>query len=172
MFSAIHSAPPPVIAKVHGPIFGGGVGMTAACDYVIADQQTQFCFSEVRIGIVPAVISPFVFQKMNPGFAHAMMVTGVEFSANQAWTAGLVHEVHESAHLDVAVARMLSQLGRNGPLAMRTAKRLSQEMSPFQPIAFRERVCSAIAEVRVSPEGQEGLAAFLEKRKPSWTGST
>jgi methylglutaconyl-CoA hydratase len=94
----------------------------------------------------------------------------LEFSATQAHAAGLVHQVQEPAQIDLAVHAVLSQVRRNSPMAMQVAKRLNQELSPFQPISYREKVCQTIAETRVSSEGQEGLSAFLQKRKPSWSG--
>jgi len=160
MFEAIDECAAPVVARVHGHALGGGIGLVAAADVAIAAPETVFAFSEVKLGIIPAVISPFALARIGPAAARRYFVTGERFDAETALRIGLVHAVaHE---LDAAVERVVGELLSAGPHAARWAKRL-----------VRERPAGAetarwIAERRTSEEGQEGLAAFLEKRPPRW----
>ncbi len=160
MFEAIDGCPAPVVARVQGHALGGGAGLVAAADIAIAAPETVFAFSEVKLGIIPAVISPFVLPKIGPGAARRYFVTGERFDAETALRIGLVHEV--AADLDAAVERVLGELLSAGPHAARWAKRLVRER-PDGPETARW-----IAERRTSEEGQEGLKAFLEKRPPGW----
>jgi methylglutaconyl-CoA hydratase len=160
MFEAIDRCPAPVVARVHGHALGGGAGLVAAADIAIAAPRTAFAFSEVKLGIIPAVISPFTLAKIGPGAARRYFLTGEHFDAETALRIGLVHEVAED--LDAAVDRVVGELLSAGPLAARWAKRLVRER-PDGPETARW-----IAERRTSDEGQEGLRAFLEKRAPSW----
>ena len=160
MFEAIDGCPAPVVARVQGHALGGGAGLVAAADIAIAAPGTVFAFSEVKLGIVPAVISPFVLPKIGPGAARRYFVTGERFDAETALRIGLVHEV--AADLDAAVERVLGELLSAGPHAARWAKRLVRER-PDGPETARW-----IVERRTSDEGQEGLRAFLEKRPPNW----
>ncbi|MGD0713083.1 MAG: enoyl-CoA hydratase-related protein [Gaiellaceae bacterium] len=160
MFEAIDGCPAPVVARVQGHALGGGAGLVAAADIAIAAPGTVFAFSEVKLGIIPAVISPFVLPKIGPGAARRYFVTGERFDAETALRIGLVHEV--AADLDAAVERVLGELLSAGPHAARWAKRLVRER-PDGPETARW-----IAERRTSDEGQEGLRAFLEKRPPNW----
>ena len=160
MFEAIDNCPAPVVARVQGHALGGGAGLVAAADVAIAAPGTVFAFSEVKLGIIPAVISPFVLPKIGPGAARRYFVTGERFDAETALRIGLVHEV--AADLDAAVERVLGELLSAGPHAARWAKRLVRER-PDGPETARW-----IAERRTSDEGQEGLRAFLEKRPPNW----
>jgi len=160
MFEAIDNCPAPVVARVQGHALGGGAGLVAAADIAIAAPGTVFAFSEVKLGIIPAVISPFVLPKIGPGAARRYFVTGERFDAETALRIGLVHEV--AADLDAAVERVLGELLSAGPHAARWAKRLVRER-PDGPETARW-----IAERRTSDEGQEGLRAFLEKRPPNW----
>ncbi|HEX4526635.1 MAG TPA: enoyl-CoA hydratase-related protein [Gaiellaceae bacterium] len=161
MLDAIDGCPAPVVAGVQGHALGGGCGLVACCDIVVAEPGAQFGFSEVKLGIVPAVISPFVLAKVGSGAARRYFVTGERFSAEVALRVGLVHEVAEE--LDGAVERVLDELLSAGPGAARTAKALARAALSGEETARR------IAEHRTSPEGQEGLRAFLEKRAPGWT---
>ncbi|MHB8469083.1 MAG: enoyl-CoA hydratase-related protein [Gaiellaceae bacterium] len=163
MFEAIDRCPAPVVVRVQGHALGGGAGLVAAADIAIAAPGTAFAFSEVKLGIVPAVISPFVLAKIGPGAARRYFVTGERFDAATALRIGLVHEVAED--LDGAVERAAGELLSAGPQAARWAKRLVRER-PDGPEAARW-----IAERRASDEGQEGLEAFLEKRPPGWRGA-
>ena len=160
MLEAIDGCPAPVVARVQGHALGGGAGLVAAADIAVAARDAVFAFSEVKLGIVPAVISPFALAKIGPGAARRYFVTGERFDAESALRIGLVHEVTND--LDGAVDRIVGELLSAGPQAARWAKRLVRER-PDAPETARW-----IAERRASAEGQEGLRAFLEKRKPSW----
>jgi methylglutaconyl-CoA hydratase len=162
MLDAIDGCPAPVVAGVQGHALGGGCGLVACCDIVVAENGTQFAFSEVKLGIVPAVISPFALAKIGPGAARRYFVTGERFSADIALRIGLVHEVTDD--LAAAVDRVLGELLTAGPEATRAAKQLAR--APLSAHETAER----IAAHRASAEGQEGLRAFLEKRTPGWTG--
>ena len=160
MFESIDQCPTPVVARVQGHALGGGAGLVAAADAAIAAPNTQFAFSEVKLGIIPAVISPFALAKIGVGNARRYFVTGERFDAATALRIGLISEVAEN--LDDAVERVVGELLAAGPQAARWAKRLVRER-PDGPETARW-----IAERRTSDEGQEGLAAFLDKRKPNW----
>jgi methylglutaconyl-CoA hydratase len=160
MFESIDQCPTPVVARVQGHALGGGAGLVAASDVAIAAPATQFAFSEVKLGIIPAVISPFALAKIGVGHARRYFVSGERFDAATALRIGLVSEVAED--LDAAVERVVGELLSAAPQAARWAKRLVRER-PDGPETARW-----IAERRTSDEGQEGLAAFLDKRKPSW----
>ena len=160
MLEAVDGCPAPVVARVHGHALGGGAGLVAAADIAIAAPGTMFAFPEVKLGIIPAVISPFVLPKIGPGAARRYFVTGERFDAETALRMGLVSEV--ASELDAAVERTLGELLSAGPHAARWAKRLVRER-PDGPETARW-----IAERRTSDEGQEGLRAFLEKRPPGW----
>jgi methylglutaconyl-CoA hydratase len=161
MFEAIEACPAQVVARVQGHALGGGAGLVAAADIAIADPETVFAFSEVKLGIVPAVISPFTIARIGAAAARRYFVTGERFDAATALRIGLVSEVAE--RLDDAVEHVVAELLSAGPLAARWAKRLVRERPEGTETA------RWIAERRTSAEGQEGLRAFLEKRAPSWT---
>ena len=160
MLEAIDRCPPPVVAVVHGHALGGGVGLVAVADIVLADPGTVFAFSEVKLGIVPAVISPYALRRIGESAARRYFVTGERFDAETALRIGLVHEV--TSDLEAALARLLGELRTAGPRAARHAKRLVLDR-PDGPETAR-----LIAERRTSDEGQEGLRAFLERRRPAW----
>jgi enoyl-CoA hydratase/carnithine racemase len=160
MFEAIDNCPAPVVARVQGHALGGGAGLVAAADIAISARDTAFAFSEVKLGIIPAVISPFALAKIGAGHARRYFVTGERFDAETALRIGLVSEVADD--LDGAVDRVVGELLSAGPLAARWAKRLVRER-PAGPETARW-----IAERRASDEGQEGLRAFLEKRRAAW----
>jgi methylglutaconyl-CoA hydratase len=160
MFEAIDACPAPVVARVQGHALGGGAGLVAASDIPIASPDAVFAFSEVKLGIIPAVISPFALAKIGAGHARRYFVTGERFDAHTALRIGLVSEL--AADLDAAVDRVVGELLSAGPLAARWAKRLIRER-PEGPETARW-----IAERRASDEGQEGLKAFLEKRHAKW----
>jgi methylglutaconyl-CoA hydratase len=162
MLDAIDSCPAPVVGRVQGHALGGGCGLVACCDVVIAEPTTQFAFSEVKLGIVPAVISPFALAKIGPAAARRYFVTGEPFDARTALRIGLVHEVAED--LDATVRRIVENLRSAGPEAARHAKKLVLERPDGLGTERR------IAQRRTSEEGQEGLRAFLEKRRPNWSG--
>jgi methylglutaconyl-CoA hydratase len=160
MLEAIDACPAPVVARVQGHALGGGAGLVAAADIAIAARDAVFAFSEVKLGIIPAVISPFALAKIGPGAARRYFLTGERFDADTALRIGLVHEVADD--LDAAVDHVVGELLSAGPQAVRWAKRLVRER-PDGPETARW-----IAERRASEEGQEGLRAFLDKRKPNW----
>jgi methylglutaconyl-CoA hydratase len=160
MLDAIDSCPAPVVGRVQGHALGGGCGLVACCDVVIAEPTAQFAFSEVKLGIVPAVISPFALAKIGTGPARRYFVTGERFSADIALRIGLIHEVTDD--LDGAVERVVRELLSAGPAAARAAKELARGARSAEETAAR------IAAHRTSLEGQEGLRAFLEKRSPNW----
>jgi len=160
MLETIDSCPSPVIARVQGHALGGGCGLVACSDIVVAAPDTQFAFSEVKLGIIPAVISPFALAKIGPSSARRYFLTGERFGPATALRIGLVHEV--SADLDEVVERILGELRTAGPEAVRHAKKLVLERPDGLGTERR------IAQRRTSDEGQEGLRAFIEKRHPSW----
>jgi methylglutaconyl-CoA hydratase len=160
MLEAIDSCPAPVVARVQGHALGGGAGLVACADIAVADRGALFAFSEVKLGIIPAVISPFALAKIGASAARRYFLTGERFDAATALRIGLVHEVADD--LDSAVATVLGELLSAGPRAARHAKRLVLDRPDAAETARR------IAERRTSEEGQEGLRAFLERRPPSW----
>ena len=160
MLEAIDGCPAPVVAMVQGHALGGGVGLVACADVAIAHPRTVFAFSEVKLGIVPAVISPFALRKIGESAARRYFVTGERFDAATALRIGLVHEVTDD--LEAALDRLLGELRSAGPRAVRHAKKLVLERPDAADTARR------IAERRTSEEGQEGLHAFLERRRPNW----
>ena len=164
MLEAIDRCPAPVIARVQGHALGGGAGLVACADIAVAGESAVFAFSEVKLGIIPAVISPFALAKIGASAARRYFVTGERFDAATALRIGLVHEV--AADLDAAVERVLAELWSAGPRAARHAKKLVLER-PDGPETARR-----IAERRTSDEGQEGLKAFLERRSPDWANAT
>lgn len=168
---AVDSCPRPVVAQVNGAAFGGGVGLVACCDLVIAAERATFAFSEVRLGIVPAVISPFVLAKIGPGAARSLFLSGERFGAMRAREVGLVHEVVAEEQLDDVLAERVRALLEAAPGAQAVAKALIREVA-FQPVAeMRSFTAQLIAGRRASDEGREGMSAFLEKRPPSWQTS-
>ncbi|MDX6475832.1 MAG: methylglutaconyl-CoA hydratase [Gaiellaceae bacterium] len=160
MLEAIDSCPAPVVARVHGHALGGGCGLVACCDIVVAEPAAVFAFSEVKLGIVPAVISPFVVAKIGSSAARRLFVTGERFTADVALRIGLIHDVAED--LDAAVDGVLAELLSAGPEAARAAKTLARTPQSA------EETARSIAGRRTSAEGQEALRAFLEKRAPTW----
>jgi methylglutaconyl-CoA hydratase len=164
MLESIDSCPAPVVAVVQGHALGGGVGLVACADIALADPTAVFGFSEVKLGIIPAVISPFAVRKIGESAARRYFVTGERFDAETALRIGLVHEVTDD--LEAGRARVLAELRSAGPRAARHAKRLVLDR-PDGPETARR-----IAERRASDEGQEGLRAFLERRRPSWSPPT
>jgi methylglutaconyl-CoA hydratase len=160
MLEVIDGCPAPVVARVQGHALGGGCGLVACADIAVAAEDAQFAFSEVKLGIIPSVISPFAIAKIGPSAARRYFVTGERFGALTALRIGLVHEV--APDLDAALQRVLKELLAAGPEAARAAKRLVLDRP--DPLATERR----IAERRTSAEGQEGLRAFLEKREPAW----
>jgi methylglutaconyl-CoA hydratase len=161
MMNAVDSCPAPLVARVQGFALGGGSGLVACADVVVAARDATFGFPEVRLGIIPAVIAPFVLAKIGPGAARRFFVTGERFDAETALRIGLVHELADDH--DAAVERVVGEILKSGPEAARAAKRLSRERPPSG-----EELARIAAGRRAGPEGQEGLRAFLDKRPPRW----
>ncbi len=170
MFHAVHSCSRPVIARVQGNAFGGGVGLAAACDIVVASEDAAFALTEVRLGIVAATISPHLVRAMGPRHAARFMLTGEKFSAAEAKAVGLVHETAAPDALDEQIGQLVQHLLAAGPAALAATKRLMADVveAPMEDDVLLAATAKCIADARVSPEGREGLAAFLEKRAPAW----
>jgi methylglutaconyl-CoA hydratase len=168
MFGAIDECPKPVVARIKGAAIGGGVGLVAAADVAVAEEGTVFAFSEVRLGISPATIAPFVVRKIGHSQTRALFLTGERFDANRAREIGLVHEVAAEGDLDATVQEKVAQLLAGGPEALATTKALLRELRDAASGEATEITARRIAELRTGEEGQEGLGAFLEKREPAW----
>jgi len=172
MLNALHACPKPTIARVHGHAFAGGMGLASACDIRIADSAAEFCLSEVRIGLVPATISPYVVQAMGAAAARRYMLTAERLSATEAHRIGFVHVMSEPGAIDEAVDRFTQKLLDAGPAALARTKQLLDDVVD-RPVdeALLEITADVIADVRASAEGREGVGSFLEKRKPAWEQS-
>lgn len=169
MLGVIDACPVPVIARVQGAALGGGMGLCAVSDIVLATTSTRFGFTETKLGIIPAVISTFVLPKIGESHARALFATGQRFDAQRAHLIGLVHEiVPDVATLDARVTALLDELRTAGPTAARAAKALVRELRTLSPEDARRHTVRHIAQQRTSAEGQEGLAAFIDKRPPGW----
>ncbi|CAE80961.1 enoyl-CoA hydratase-related protein [Bdellovibrio bacteriovorus] len=168
MFEAIAQCSLPVIGMIHGAAFGGALGLVAVCDEVIAEENTQFCFSEVKLGIAPAVISAFVNKKAVAGKVRPLMLSGVVFNSHIAQQAGLVTEVVPVGEGHTALQKVLHGYMQCGPDAVRETKKLLNDLDTLSWADQRSRTTTVIAERRASNEGQEGLKSFLEKREPAW----
>jgi methylglutaconyl-CoA hydratase len=169
MFEAVHACSRPVIARVHGDAFGGGVGLAAACDLVVAAEGVSFVLSEVKLGLVAATISPHLVRALGPRQAARYMLTAEKLDATRARELGLVHEISSPGALDAQVERLVQQLLAASPAALAATKRLLADVvEPPRDEVMLAATAQCIAAARVSPEGREGIAAFLEKRAPSW----
>ena len=168
MFQAVDDLPKPVVAKVRGAAIGGGVGLVAVTDVAVAEEGTRFAFSEVRLGIAPATIAPFVVRRIGHSRARALFLTGERFDADRAREIGLAHGVVPEGELDAAVQEMVAQLLQGGPAAQAAIKELLRQIEATEPMEALGIMTQLIAELRVGEEGQEGLGAFLEKREPYW----
>jgi methylglutaconyl-CoA hydratase len=171
MFATLNSLPIPVIGRIHGAALGGGAGLAAVCDIVVAEENAVFGFTEVKLGLVPAVISPFVLAKIGRSAARELFLTGHRISAARARELGLVHTVVPSDRLDAAITELAAELLTGGREAMTAAKLLIENVWGQPLESAMPQTVSTIAHRRVSVEGQEGLRAFLEKRKPHWSGT-
>jgi methylglutaconyl-CoA hydratase len=168
MFAAIARCPKATIARVQGAAIGGGAGLAAVCDIAIAAEEAKFALSEVRLGLVPAIIGPYVVEKIGIGAARALMVTGERFTAAEALRIGLVQQVTAAADLDAAIQQKVALSLQAGPQAVAAAKQLLRDIAGKTPDEAAETTAACIAALRVSPEGQEGIHAFLAKRKPGF----
>jgi len=171
MFEALYQCPLPVVARVQGAAFGGALGLVACSDIVVAEEKTQFCFSEVKLGLAPAVISDFVLRKTSLGFVAPLMLTGRVFSSGEAMAAGLVHHAVAADQLETSVDRVLHHLREAGTEAVRETKKLIQKIPTLTRAQTLVETSKVIAQRRASVEGQEGLKSFLEKRAPRWRPS-
>lgn len=168
MLDLINSCPVPVIGRIHGAALGGGAGLAAVCDVVVAARGTSWAFSEVKLGIAPAVISPYVLAKIGRGHARALFLTGERFTTERAVQIGLAHFMVEPEELDAEVERVVKEILSSSPRAIMRAKELIAEVPALSPSDAMSATVNAISALRTSPEGQEGLRAFLERRKPGW----
>lgn len=169
LFFTVYESPKPVVARVHGAALGGGSGLVAACDIPVAALGTQFGFTEVRLGILPAVISPYVVAKIGESAARELFLTGERFEAVKACEIGLVRAAVPEEDLDDAVERRVAELLKAGPRAVAEAKALIREVAWRRVEDVQRYTVERIADIRVTPEAQEGMRAFLEKRKPYWS---
>ena len=169
MFRELATLPLPTVARVNGHAIGGGTGLVAACDIAVATDTATFAFSEVRLGLIPAVISPFVLRAIGERHAREWMMTGNRFDAGTAARIGLIHQAVPVDDLDAAVASRLEGILVAGPNSVRACKEMIDLVSPHPSLTDHESTLARqIARLRVSPEGQEGISAFLEKRRPSF----
>jgi methylglutaconyl-CoA hydratase len=168
MFSAVDRCPRPVLARVHGAALGGGMGLVAACDIVVAARGAAFGFTEARLGIVPAVISPYVLAKIGPSAARELFLTARRFSADEALRIGLVHHVVEAHELDERLRALLADVLACAPEALAACKRLVRELPALGSEQVLEHTARLIARLRSGEEGRAGMEAFLERGRPPW----
>jgi len=169
MYETINTCPQTLIGRINGAAMGGGAGLVAVCDLAIAVEGARFAFSEAKLGIAPAVISPFVVRKIGETHARALFTTAERFDARHALAIGLVHRVVPADELDAAVDAAVRQVLSSGPQAARACKELARIVGALSAEEAREWTAQTIAQLRVSSEGQEGIRAFLEKRRPAWS---
>jgi len=169
LLRTIHDSPKPVIARVHGAAFAGGMGLVAACDIAVGSHEAKFCLSEVKLGLVPAMISPFVIGRIGAAHTRRWTLTAEVFGAAEAWRIGLLDDISPDDELDGTINALLGHLVQASPHALREAKRLIRDVTGRQiDDALTDDTARRIAAMRASPDGQEGMAAFFEKRKPWW----
>jgi methylglutaconyl-CoA hydratase len=168
LFYQIYTFKRPVVGRINGAAIGGGTGFVAVCDIAIAAESAKFSFSEVKIGVVPACIGPYVIRKMGEGKARELFITGERMDARRALEVGLVNKVVPDAELDTEVNKLIESISTSGPEAVAMAKKLVSEVPAMTPDEFKPYTAEMIARLRVSNEGQEGMDAFLNKRKPNW----
>ena len=169
MLEVLFHCPKPTIAKVQGDVYAGGTGLVAACDMAISVDTAQYCLSEVKLGLIPATISPYVIRAMGARAAHRYFLTAERFSATEALRIGFVHEVVQSQELDGKVAEIAQALVNAGPDAVRACKKLLHDVAGHEITAgLVRRTVEGIADIRASDEGREGVQSFLGKRKPNW----
>lgn len=169
MLWTLYACPLPVVGRIHGDCYAGGVGLAAVCDVLVAAEGMNFCLSEARLGLLPATIAPYVVRAMGEQAARRYFVTAERFSAAEAHRLGLVHQLCSEAELDVQVAALVAALVANGPTAVQACKRLVRDVAQrdIDP-ALREDTARRIADIRASDEGKEGVQAFLQKRAAAW----
>jgi methylglutaconyl-CoA hydratase len=170
VFRAVADFPRPVVARAHGNVFGGGVGFVCACDLAIASDDAKFGLTEVRLGILPGIISPYVLRRLGDRWARETMLTGERFGAAEALRIGLVHHVVPADQLDAKVDERVRELLKGGPHAQQRVKELLVRWQELGWDAYRDSLPETLAEVRAGEEARDGLAAFFEKRPPRWNG--
>ena len=171
MFDTLNAFPKPLIGIIHGAAIGGGIGLVASCDYVLASTNAIFALSETKLGMVPATIGPYVMAKIGESNARAFFISGKRFTAQQALTMHLVHEVVAQVELESAEHAIIAEFMQAAPHASMEAKRLIQTLqTPVDIEARKKQTADLIATIRETDEAQEGMDAFLNKRKPSWSG--
>lgn len=169
MLWTLYQCPVPVIGRVHGDCYAGGMGLAAICDVLVASDNVTFCLSEARLGLLPATISPYVMRALGEQASRRYMVTAERFSATRAHELGFVHELCTADALDAKVAELVATVVANGPAASRACKRLVRDVAASSlDESFRAETARRIADVRASEEGREGLQSFLQKRTPDW----
>lgn len=168
LLETMNTLPKPLIGQVHGAVLGGGMGLVSVCDYVIATDDTKFGFSEVKLGLIPAVIGPFVIKKIGYSQTRAYFLSGEQFDAKRAYELGLVHQIVKASELDEATQKCCLNFLSNSPNALKVAKEFIQKLCNNQLKDKDLLSAQTLADLRSSPEGQEGIKAFLEKRKPKW----
>ena len=169
MLEVIFHCPKPTIAKVQGDVYAGGTGLVAACDMAVAVDSAQFCLSEVKLGLIPATISPYVIRAMGTRAAHRYFLTAERFGAAEALRIGFVHEVVKAEELDAKTAEIAQALVNAGPEAVKACKKLLHDVAGHEISAgLVRRTVEGIADIRASDEGREGIQSFLGKRKPNW----
>jgi methylglutaconyl-CoA hydratase len=169
MLRVLYRCPKPTIARVQGDVYAGGTGLVAACDIAVSVDTAQYCLSEVKLGLIPATISPYVIRAMGPRAAHRYFLTAERFSAAEALRIGFVHEVVKADALDAKVAEISRALVQAGPAAVKASKALVQDVAEKDITQLLvDRTVQGIADIRASDEGREGILSFLGKRKPNW----
>lgn len=169
MLEVIYRCPKPTIARVQGDVYAGGTGLVAVCDMAVAVETAQFCLSEVKLGLIPATISPYVIRAMGARASHRYFLTAERFGAAEALRVGLVHEVVKAEELDAKVAGIAQALVLAGPEAVKACKQLLHDVAGHEITAgLVRRTVEGIADIRASDEGREGIQSFLAKRKPNW----
>jgi methylglutaconyl-CoA hydratase len=169
MLRAIYRCPKPTIARIQGDVYAGGTGLVAACDIAVSADTAHYCLSEVKLGLIPATISPYVIRAMGARAAHRYFLTAERFSAAEALRIGFVHEVVTADRLDAKVAELAQALVQAGPAAVKACKALVQDVAEKDITRLLiDRTVQNIADIRTSDEGREGIQSFLQKRKPNW----
>jgi methylglutaconyl-CoA hydratase len=168
LFAAVAEFPKPIVGRLHGAVLGGGVGLTCACDIAVASDDATFGLTEVRLGILPAVISPYVIRRLGDAHARELMLTGERLGAADALRVGLVHHVAPAAQLDARVDERVGELLKGAPYAQTRTKTLLERFGATSWDEYRAALPRTLAEVRSGAEAKDGLAAFFEKRKPRW----
>ena len=169
LFYIMYNLPQPTIARVNGHAIGGGTGLVAVCDIVIASETAKFSLSEVKLGLVPACISPYVLKRIGERGCRELFLTGERIDAHKAKEYGLVNYVTQEDNLDNYIQDLVQLLLSSGPKAISTCKQLLQKIPYMNPEQYKKYTAEVIASLRISDEGQEGMNAFLEKRKPKWS---